>query len=199
MSSKTLFAYFGKKRPLEDSQSESEPDSKSARISENGEIQACDAATPSKTTPNTISSEKNATPSKVRTFDKNWLKEFLWLRYDEQESKMFCKDCDKSGKRNAMTKGCATFQKNALNRHAETSDHKESVRVQPMQNKMQSVLTAAKQEDSSVLAASVMTVYYMATENLANRKFESLMNLQKLNGAPVKDFYKHHDSVDDMQ
>lgn len=39
----------------------------------------------------------------------------------------------------------------------------------------------------------------MANENIANRKFVGLMKLQQMNGAIVKDFYKHHESVDDMQ
>lgn len=83
-------------------------------------------------------------------------------------------------------KGRSTFQKNALNHHTKISDHKESVRAQPIQNKKQSVLTSTKQEDSSAFAASMRSVYYMATKNLANRKFVGLMNLQKLNGCRLE-------------
>lgn len=65
-----MFAYFGKKQPLEDNQSESDPASEYANISENGKKQACGVATPSKTKPNTISSEKIAMPSKVGVMTK---------------------------------------------------------------------------------------------------------------------------------
>ena len=48
------------------------------------------------------------------------------------------------------------------------------------------------------LMPQLRTAYYICKQGLAIDKFSSLMELQKLNGAPITTHYNHHEQVEEM-
>ena len=67
-----------------------------------------------------VSNEKD-----VRKYRPVWEKMWPWLTFDG--TKMYCKLCKETGKRNNMALGCTTFKTSTMTRHEDTSDHKLSV------------------------------------------------------------------------
>ena len=57
-----------------------------------------------------------------RCFLPAWLKEFTWLKQEDQ--KMYCDICKSTGQRNPFTTtGCNSLQKSARERHQNSKDH----------------------------------------------------------------------------
>lgn len=77
--------------------------SKYTKTSKNGIVQTCDKSILSENMAITITSVKNTTPSKVRSFDKNLLQGLL-----NRKAKCFVRILRK-WKKNTMMKGCSTF------------------------------------------------------------------------------------------
>ena len=57
-----------------------------------------------------------------RQFLAAWKTEFPWVTYSHAEG-MRCQYCVDAGKKNAFTKGCDKYKKDALAKHALTIDH----------------------------------------------------------------------------
>ncbi|XP_077983943.1 uncharacterized protein C17orf113-like [Glandiceps talaboti] len=109
--------------------------------------------------------------------------------------------CEKANKRNAFTRGSPDSQKSAIKRHMKTDDHREATVVRPSQNLMRNFSSKGLSESKDKQRAVLRTVYYMAKEEIPDRKFVSLIELQRENGCEClkTETYTHHDSVTSMQ
>ena len=65
-------------------------------------------------------------------FKKNWLRDFKWLKFQEDNNSMSCTLCIKHKKSNALTGACRNFKTSTLTRHADSKDHKEAVAAESM-------------------------------------------------------------------
>ena len=60
-----------------------------------------------------------------RSFQKEWLTKYAWLKYEDGE--MYCSVCKAFKKKNTVTSGSTNFRTSTLVRHIESRDHRESV------------------------------------------------------------------------
>ena len=174
-SQSSLFAYFSDRKKSQeepvDSSDESERD-----IEENGsgkEIGEIDIVEP---------------PSKKkskRSFCKSWLDKFVWLRYDDVEEAMFCYYCKEAKKTNSYTSGCKNFRVTDVQKHAQSRDHRLAAEAYAMKKSGVTVTAAFTKiidlREEAILAA-MMNVYWLAKEDIASIKYNSLNELVKMQG-----------------
>ena len=134
-------------------------------------------------------------PKKKRKFQDTWTKEFHWLEYESTNNAMFCTICKKAKKKNTFTTGCRDFQKSALSKHVTTAVHKAAQDDLKSSSAFFKSVQNAEVNAEDSLTKQLRTVHYMARENLPLVKYEGLVNLQKLNGAPFSGVYYHHQQV----
>ena len=60
-----------------------------------------------------------------RSFQKEWLTKYAWLKHEEGE--MYCLVCKAFKKKNMLTSGSTNFRTSTLVRHIESRDYRESV------------------------------------------------------------------------
>ena len=65
-------------------------------------------------------------------FQKSWLRDFKWLKFQEDNNSMSCTLCIKHKKSNALTGDYRNFKTSTLTRHADSNDHKEGVTAESM-------------------------------------------------------------------
>jgi hypothetical protein len=132
-------------------------------------------------------SENSVEPPKkkhCKRFQNSWLSEFSWLRFDKDNGKMFCLTCETYEKntkkclKSAFTIGTNNFQRSALVRHQKCDDHNVSCNAKKQQSYMTAAVKIVQKKYEPILEAQLRTALYMAKENIANRKFLSLIDLQ---------------------
>ncbi|XP_070567017.1 uncharacterized protein C17orf113-like [Ptychodera flava] len=94
------------------------------------------------------------------------------------------------------------MHRSALVRHSGHTDHIDAVKHKPLQSSMKKTveINQGKQKDSH--AAMLRTVYFMAKKELPDDMFSSLLELQNENKCQALSdgqYYKHHESVREMQ
>ena len=57
--------------------------------------------------------------STTTSFQKNWLRDFKWLKFQEDNNSMSCTLCIKHKKSNALTGDCRNFKTSTLTRNAD--------------------------------------------------------------------------------
>ena len=57
-----------------------------------------------------------------RSFQKEWLTKYAWLKYEDGE--MYCSVCKAFKKKNTLTSGSTNFRTSTLVRHIESRDHR---------------------------------------------------------------------------
>ena len=138
---------------------------------------------------------------RTKNFQQKWLQEFDWLRCDSNGN-MFCLSCTaasnsrKSLKNNAFVTGSTNYQRSALTRHMESDDHALSKKTLTQKRYMEAAQKCATKSVLPVLEAQIQTAMWLAEENLPNRKFLKLIDLQLANGASAfsnkKGIYTNH-------
>ena len=108
-----------------------------------------------------------------RQFISSWKKEFPWVTYNREEG-MRCQYCIDAGKKNAFTKGCDKFKKDALSKHALTVDHRAAIEAKSSRRDMQRALAHSYRDQELAIIAALKTVYFMAKNNLPNDHFTDL-------------------------
>ena len=154
------------------------------------------------------SKSKQKTTPRLKLFQNAWHQEFIWLRR-EKDGPMFCTTCEsacdtrKSLKSNAFVKGSMNFQRSALTRHTESDDHLLAKKILKEQKYMAAAKKCAHKSVKPILEAQMRTAAVIAEENMANRKFLKLIDLQLSNGASVfldkKGIYTNHQAPALMQ
>ena len=106
--------------------------------------------------PPTRKSESKPSTSKAKaipSFQQTWFKEFEWLNYDSKHNCMSCNLCLKHKKTNVMTGSeCRNWKTSTLTRHADSTDHKQSVVAEAMTGSLQK--TVFNEKESAILVLS---------------------------------------------
>jgi hypothetical protein len=131
--------------------------------------------------------------SNGRKFPLVWkMKYQSWLRYDEGLNLMFCTICEKHEKaKGPWVNGTNNFRLKSLHVHLKSVEHKAAVEsVDPCQQSLPSTFAASQEKRKSAIVAALQTVYWIVKEEIANRKYKSLIEFQKLQGC--KDIQNLH-------
>lgn len=118
-----------------------------------------------------------------RVFFAKWLEEFSWLMHESTENHMKCKTCiDAYGRSTkpsqAFVLGATNFQRSALVRHQSGNDHIVAVKICEQRRCHEEVMRHVEEKSSTALKAEIRTALFMAKEEIADRKFNSLIDLQ---------------------
>ena len=109
-----------------------------------------------------------------RRFVPAWKREYPWVYLNDSGTAMLCQYCLDAGKSNAFTAGCDKFKKDALRKHAVTTDHRSAVLAKSGRRDMQRAITTAYRSQEQAVVAALRTVYFMAKKNLANDIFSDM-------------------------
>ena len=90
---------------------------------------------------------------------------------------MTCNLCLKHKKTNVMTGSeCRNWKKSTLTQHADSTDHKQSVVAEAMTGSLQKTVANVFNEKKSAIFCALKATFWLALEDLAITKFESLVN-----------------------
>lgn len=96
---------------------------------------------------------------------------------------MFCTLCEKHSKVGPLVSGTDNFRLKTLTKHVKSNEHKGAIAAEaPGQQVLPATLTAAQERRNGSIIAALRTVYWIVTEEIANRKYASLLKLQRLQG-----------------
>lgn len=110
-----------------------------------------------------------------RQFLLAWKTEFPWVTHSPTEG-MRCQYCIDAGKKNAFTKGCDKYKKDALAKHALTVDHRAAIEAKSCRRDMQLTLAYSYRDQEKAVIAALKMMYFMA-KNLPNDHFSNLKQL----------------------
>ena len=126
--------------------------------------------------------KKTGSSTAVKRWQATWLSEFSWLRFDSENGTMHCIYCeqfDKTADRSSFVKGCKNYQRSALVRHqTESHTHLAATQAKKQRAFMETARKIVTGKHEPILEAQLRTALYMAKENVANRKFLNLIDLQ---------------------
>ena len=112
-----------------------------------------------------------------RSFQKNWLRDFKWLKFQEDNNSMSCTLCIKHKKSNALSGDCRNFKTSTLTRHADSKDHKEAVAAESMAGSFEKTVKKVLDEKEAAVVSALKVVFWMTKEDISIIKYESLLNL----------------------
>ena len=96
---------------------------------------------------------------------------------------MFCIPYEKHCKTGPWVSGIDNFRLKRVETHLNSREHKEPMAEEaPGQQALPEAMTAAQKRRNRSIVAALRSVYWIATEEIANRKCASLLNLQRLPG-----------------
>ena len=124
---------------------------------------------------------------------------------------MFCTVCMHDGRSNIYsTVGCSKFRVSDLRKHSKCNEHKfalEVVRLQESSNTVSGRVNRMSTHAEVAVTCAMRNVYWLASEDIASLKYNSLNDLVTLQGcSTVKDLYvgenakyTHHQIAEEMQ
>ena len=141
--------------------------------------------------------------AKLPKFQRSWELEFAWLDYRSDQDKMFCRYCtafsQKAETNNQFVNGTSHFKKETVRVHSQSIGHRraaESFRMKNTSVRESSLATAFKKaflnwDEQLVkdLRIKITTAYHIAKMEKPFVEYESLMELQHLNGLTVSKSY----------
>jgi len=142
-------------------------------------------------------------------FNSGWLSEFSWLSY--VDDRMFCTVCKRAGRSNTYsTSGCTNFRVSDLRKHSKCNEHKfalEAVHLQESSNTISDCVNSMSTRAEAAVTCAMRKVYWLASEDIASIKYNSLNDLVTLQGySALKDLYvgenakyTHHQIVEEIQ
>ena len=207
-SQKNITCFFQRKSSSVESDGagmSSQSDDETLKNSSAGSDGASKSSNKRKRSSDEVTKERSASspkkPKREKKFQPKWISEFQWLRRSDSGD-MFCSSCEaassssKSLKSNAFVKGTNNFQRSALVRHMESDDHALSKKLETQKRYMSAAKTCVSKSYMPILEAQISTAMWLAEENLPNRKYVRLIDLQLANGASVfsnkKGIYTNH-------
>lgn len=142
---------------------------------------------------------------KCRPFRADWKDRYPWLRCEviDGTEKMFCSQCEKSGKKNGFTRGSTNMRCSSLIEHSQCNDHVMAVSLFSQQIAMKGHCEKATKTLNKTLCSQLQVVFHMTKNDIACHQYEGLTEL--LGAVRAPDFvtregiYRHSDSVDDME
>ena len=134
-----------------------------------------------------LESTCNSASTSKRKFHPRWLKVWEWLSFDSGQNLMFCKLCISKGKSNAFTQGCETFKTSSFTRHENSTDHQDCIKGIELRKDMHVAMSNAMSERNVAVMKAMQTVHWLAVENIALSKYESMMGfLQNIGVSGLK-------------
>jgi hypothetical protein len=131
---------------------------------------------------NVLQAAEQSSKKSKRTlkFRNEWLSEFSWLRYDNTTLTMHCRVCEEfdSSSKVAFVTGSKNYQRSSLTRHQTSDDHVIANNTKIEKRNMETAVKVVKKKYEPVLEAQLRTALWMAKNNIANRKFIDLVDLQ---------------------
>ena len=112
----------------------------------------------------------------------------FWLVYEEGQG-MYCFLCKKHNTENAENKSkvynstpSVRFKKSALKDHSTSQQHKDAIEAEMLSlvSQFHKEVTEKEKVKDAVLLNAFLAAYWLAKEEIANRKFSSLINLFKI-------------------
>lgn len=146
---------------------------------------------------NNISRQDDATTSSVsdpkkpkKTHRKGmniekYLNDFSWLKIDVETKLSYCTLCTDSGakslKHSAFVVGSPNLQRSAFVRHEQCSDHLMATRIAKQRQHHTAAVRIVKEKMQPQLLAQLRTCTFMAKQNISDRLYPQLIDLQVLN------------------
>ena len=134
----------------------------------------------------TDKSQKPNSSRYEKKFNTRLLNDYGWLKHDNEKG-MLCELCIRFGKQSSFTTGCTNFRTSSLTRHAESSEHRNALLASNMQTDLKRAMARALTHQEEAITTAQKTAYWLAKENVATRKFGSLMKLLRQAGCPNVD------------
>ena len=124
--------------------------------------------------------EDRKKPKKITNFPENLVTDHTRLRYEKEV--MFCYFCQKSKTNSfASAKGCTNFRTSTLHRHKDCKEHEDAVNEEAMRDTFNNTQHHVFRAQSQVILTAMRAVYWLAKEDVATVKYNSLLNfLMKL-------------------
>ena len=148
---------------------------------------------------------ENAVKKRKHEYKESWKSSRPWLEIDDKKC-MYCSWCVKSNKVNAFTKGCTNYRSSTLARHVALPSHKEAVQDLKMRSNMETSTKNAFQQKAESITRALQSTYWLAKENIASLKYESLLDFLDFQGVDVNTMsvggnasYKSRGSVREFQ
>lgn len=136
------------------------------------------------------------TEKRTRLFQKSWLREYVWLQFDDEKNEMSWRLCIKHKQSNIFTSGNSNFHISMLTRHADSSDHKASVQAKCMKSDFSQAVKNVSQSKENSVKSAMKTVFLMAKENIAISKYESMLNGEML--SKERSLIQRHNLINDQ-
>lgn len=134
-----------------------------------------------------------------RIFLPPWQKDNPWLLFDANKNEMFCSICKRfpaisKDSKNAFITGCSSFRLQTITSHASSEVHLRCVEAEraedcPERRPMDRVIRQLNVRQQ--LEKLIRTAYYVAMTELPFSKFQSLCELQALNGVVLGNTYQN--------
>ena len=96
---------------------------------------------------------------KSQTFQKTWLRDHTWLRYEKEA--MFCHISRKSKKTNPF---------------GSAEEHEDAVNEEAMRDTFSNIQCCVFREQLQAILTAMRAVYWLAKEDIATVKYDSLLN-----------------------
>ena len=122
---------------------------------------------------------------------------------------MFCYFCRKPKKTNpfASVEGCTNFRTSTLHRHKDCKEHEDAVNGEAMRDTFSNTQRHVFRAQLQAILTAMGAVYWLATEDIATVKYDSLLNfLDEVGLESVKNLrvggnatYRSHQSAEGMQ
>ena len=125
--------------------------------------------------------QKRRTSAKIDKFRSKWLAEFPWMRYDKAKNAMFCDLCYTHKKSNRYVRGTQNFKKTNIKRHAHSCDHLKALEANQCES-LPTLAGQARNRRKQAVEMAMRNVYWLAKEEVATLKYESLNQLLQLQG-----------------
>ncbi|XP_078608598.1 zinc finger protein 862-like [Branchiostoma floridae x Branchiostoma japonicum] len=121
---------------------------------------------------------------RIKRFQQKWMLSRPWLAFNG--TVMWCKWCREQRRDSIWSTGTKNFRPKTLKKHTKGNHHKATVAARDAnQPLLVRGLDKAKAKKEKATEAALRTVYWIATEEVANRKYKSLLELQREQGLQV--------------
>lgn len=143
-----------------------------------------------------------------RKFQNDWIAKFPWIVYNpkwKDEIGMKCRVCIDSKLKLSnpvvLENGCVNMRTSTLNRHEQSADHKRAVTALKLKDNMSVTIQKSCSEKDATITKLLHTVYYIAKEKLAIKKYESMTEFMELVGCdlgPINNAYRSRKTADGL-
>ena len=142
---------------------------------------------------------------KTRAFRPDWKEKFPWVRCDivEDEERLFCAQCEKSGRKNGFTRGSANMRFSSLTEHSQCNDHISAANLKQLQMAMKGQCEKATDSSKKKLCSQMKVVFHMAKHDIPGHQYVGMTELLRAVQAPdfttSQGLYRHSESICDME